>query len=185
MLSIILGILGSGGFGSIVGLVGGFLNRKQDLAVKKLELEERRVDREYELARLDKERDYMTSEYGMKLQIADREVEAEKAKADAAVEVAGYGAMAESYKFDAPTPADGRVDKISKLIRPFLTVSFFALTCVIFWQVQKLVNALQVTPTPEQVLKLYIMLIEWVLFQAGVCIGWWFAMRPGRLTKGV
>lgn len=183
MLSIILGILGSGGFGSIVGLVGGFLNRKQDLAVKKLELETRKVDREYELARLDKEREYMTSEYGMKLRIADKEVEAEKAKADAAVEVAGYGAMTESYKFAAPTPEDGLVDKISKVVRPLLTIAFFIFTGVIFYQVQLLVNALAVAPTPEQVLKLYIMLIEWVLFQAGVCIGWWYAMRPGRLPK--
>lgn len=181
MLETILGIFGSGGFGSIVGLVGGFMNRKLDLEVKKLELSAKAAEREHDLARMDKEKDFMLAEMGQKNRIADKELEGEKVKADAEVEVAGYGALAESYKFAAPTPADGLVDKASKAVRPLLTLLFFVFTCIIFWQVQQLVDALQVAPTPEQVLKIYVTLIEWALFQAGVCIGWWFAMRPGRV----
>lgn len=183
MLEIILGVLGSGGFGSIMGLVGGFMNRRLDLEVKKLEIETKRADQAHDLARMDKEKDFMLAEMGQKNRIADKELEGEKAKADAEVETAGYGAMTESYKFAAPTAADGLVDKMSKAVRPLLTLLFFIFTCVIFWQVQQLVSALQVAPTPEQVFKVYVMLIEWALFQAGVCIGWWFAMRPGKMLR--
>lgn len=173
MLSIILGIFSSGGFGSIVGLVGGYFNRKLDLEVKQLDVQDKAAERAHSLLKLDKEREYMVAEYGQKLQIATKEGET-------ATEVAGYNAMSESYKFAAPTSADGLVDRVSKAVRPLVTLIFLAFTAFVFWRLQLLVDALAVPLPPEQVMTLYKEAIEWVFFQAGVCIGWWFAMRPGR-----
>lgn len=178
MLSIILGIFGSGGFGSLVGLIGGYFNRKLDLENKKLDLEDHSKQREFELKKQDKDLEFAKTEYANKIQISTIE-------ADAVVEQAGYKAMQDSYNFAAPTPTDGWVDKASKLVRPILTILFLVFTGVIFYQVQLLVNKLVITPTPEQILELYKMIIEWVIFQAGVCIGWWFAMRPGKQSSTI
>jgi len=173
MLEIILGIFGSGGFGSIVGLVGGYFNRKLDLEAKKIDLEDHKLQREHELLEKEADRKYMETEYANKIQVATVEGET-------ATEVAGYDAMAESYKFAAPTSADGWVDKLSKVVRPIITLCFLLGTTIIFWQLQKLVDQLGVAIDPKETMRLYVLVIEWILFQAGVCIGWWFAMRPGK-----
>ena len=173
MLEVILGIFGSAGFGSIAGLVGGYFNRKLDLQVKKIDLEDHNAQREHELKQRDKDLEIMKVESANKIQVATIE-------GDALVEAKGYDAMAESYKFAVPTPADGLVDKFSKLVRPVVTLLFLVFTFIVYREVQHLMDALSIAPTPEQVLKVYIMIIEWVLFQAGVCTGWWFAMRPGK-----
>lgn len=176
MLSAILGILGSGGFGSMVGLAGGYFNRKLDLEAKK-------VDHNYELAVRDKDREYMVAEYGQRLLVADKENLGKQIVAEGEVEVAGYAAMAKSYDFAVPTSADGWVDKASKVVRPVLTLAFFLFTCLIFWKVSVAVQQLSQPLPPDKLLELWIMVIQWVLFQAGVCIGWWFAMRPGKPFK--
>lgn len=177
MLEVILGILGSGGFGSVLGLAGGYLNRRLDLQVKQLELTDKQAGRKFNL-------EYAQAEYAQRLQIADKELTGKQVDADAGVEVAGYGAMENSYSFAAPTAKDGWVDKFSKLVRPLLTLAFFGFSCVIFWEISKLVAQLPEPMPMDDAVKLWFLIIEWVLFQAGVCIGWWFAMRPGRVTRG-
>lgn len=180
MLSIILGVLGSGGFGSIVGLVGGYMNRRLDMQAKALEIQDKVNERAHDLLRMDKEREYMSAEFAARVQVAAKENEGKQITADAAIEVAGYSAMGDSYSFAATTSADGWVDKASKAVRPLVTLLFLVFTAVIFWQVQKLINALETPLTPEQAVNLYTMIIEWTVFQAAVCTGWWFAMRPGK-----
>lgn len=172
MLDIILGIFGSGGFGSLVGIIGGYFNRKLDLEGKKIDLEDHKLQRSHELEKQEADRKYMESEYAQKIQVSSIE-------AEAAVEVAGYGAMAESYKFAAPTSQDGWVDKFSKAVRPVITLCFLLGSTIIFWELQQKINTLEIV-TAIELGSLYKMVIEWILFQAGVCIGWWFAMRPGK-----
>lgn len=184
MLSIILGVLGSGGFGSIIGLFGGAVNRFIDLKAKALDLQDKVNERVQELLRMDKEREYMSAEYAMRLQVADKETEKAGVVADGAVEVAGYAAMGESYKFAATTSEDGWVDSFSKLVRPLITLAFLLFSLYIFYNVSLLVAETKAVPDATAALKLYLMTIEWVLFQAGVCIGWWFAMRPGKHPRG-
>lgn len=174
MLEIILGIFGSGGFGSIVGVIGGYFNRKLDIEAKRIDLEDHKEQRAHDLLKQEADRKYMESEYAQKIQVST--IEAEKA-----VEVAGYGAMAESYKFAATTSKDGWVDTFSKAVRPIITLCFLLGSIIIFWELQKAVDALQSSMHPKEILKLYILVIEWILFQAGICIGWWFAMRPGKM----
>ena len=180
MLSIILGVLGSGGFGSLVGLIGGYFNRRLDIQARTLDIADKAAERANDLLKMDKEREFMSAEYAMKLQVADKEVVKASITADAAIETAGYAAMKDAFSFAATSPSDGWVDKFVKIMRPWLTVSFFIFTAVIFCQLQILVNDLSIKPTPEQVIRLYTLIIEWVVFQSAVCIGFWFAMRPHR-----
>lgn len=173
MLAIILGIFSSGGFGSILGLVGGYFNRKLDLQGKALDYADKDKDRAHDLNKQDKDLEFMKQEYAMRLQIADKETEKE-------IEVAGYEAMGKSYDFAKTSSEDGLVDKCSKVIRPFITLGFLFFTIYIFFEVQGIVTELGLQPKAEEVYALYKEIIEWVMFQAGVCIGWWFAMRPGK-----
>lgn len=178
MLSIILGILSSGGFGSITGLVGGYFNRKLDLQAKQLDLQDKKEERIHDLNKQDKDLEFMKTEYANKLQVADRE-------AEKAIEVAGYAAMDKSYSFANTTSADGWVDKLSKTIRPLVTLGFLFFTIYIFFTVQGLVDKLEIHPDPKEVYALYKEIILWVMFQTGVCVGWWFAMRPGKQNKSI
>lgn len=169
MLEILLALFSSSGIGSIVGLVGGLANRYADYKFKA-------KDQEFELLKLREDREYMKEEYAHKIQITS--VEANKE-----IEIAGYEAMEDSYSFARTTREDGFVDQFSKFIRPLLTLLFFFSSLYIFYEVSLLVSQIDVPLSAPEVLSLYKTSIEWILFQAGVAIGWWFAMRPGKLAN--
>jgi hypothetical protein len=166
MLTILLSLLSSSGFGSIVGLVGGMINRKFDL-------QDKNAERTFELAKMDKEAIQMEAEWKHKTVVAGIE-------ADAVIESSAYKAMEKSYDFAVTTSEDGIVDKISKMIRPLITICFFFFTIYVFYKINSMMVELKVTPDPEDVISIWKSSIEWILFQAGVSIGWWFAMRPGK-----
>jgi hypothetical protein len=166
MITTILTLFSSGAFGSLVGLIGGYFNRKLDIQAKKLEYE-------HDLNKMDKDLLYMKAEYEERTKIATIETEGK-------TEVAGYNAMSESYAY-APITGDSWTDRFSKLIRPMITAAFFFFSVYIFYQVSKYVTVESFSQ--EGLVKLYTTCIEWVLFQAGVSIGWWFAMRPGKVSK--
>lgn len=183
MLDIILGILGSGSVGSIIGLAGGYMNRRLDLEVERIKMADRQAEREHDLKRMDSERATIQVEYSMRGQLADKENAGKAIEADAAIEVAGYGAMSDSYNFAAPATSDGLVDKASKIIRPVVTVAFLVLIVYVFGKVNGMMARLYVVPDPGQVVALWIDIIKWMLFIGGTVIGWWFAMRPGKSAK--
>lgn len=167
MLTILLGLLSSAGFGSIIGLAGGILNRLIDIKGKS-------VDMEFELKKMDKEKEFMKEEYEGRLVVATTE-------ANARIESSAYEALGKSYSFAQTTTEDGLVDKVTKTIRPLLTVAFFIFTVYVFYKINSLMLALDIKPNPTEVLQIWKQAIEWIFFQAGVSIGWWFAMRPGKM----
>lgn len=186
MLTVILGLLSSTGFGSVIGLAGGMVNRFLDLKTKAMEMEFKKIDNAHELSIRDKDKEIMLAEYEQRGKIADKENIGKQIETDGVVEAAGYNAMAESYKFALPTSKDGWVDKVSKTVRPLLTLCFFGLTIYVFAVINALMKELGVAPSPEKIVEIWIKIIEWFMFQAGVAIGWWFAMRPNRnsITRG-
>lgn len=167
MLTTLLALLSSGGFGSIIGLAGGILNRKIDIASK-------REEHDFELKKLDKQKEYLELEYKSRTAVATIE-------AEGAVEAAGYEALSKSYDFAKTTSEDGLVDRVSKAVRPLLTIGFFVLTILIFWEIHKLAGGISSAVDPKEIFSLYKQVLEWIFFQAGVAIGWWFAMRPGKV----
>lgn len=167
MLTLLISLLSSTGVGSIIGLLGGLANRYMDQKNKA-------QDYNFELAKMDKEREQIKEEYAARLTIATTETEGK-------IEEAGYGAMAASYGFANTTKEDGTfINGFSKFIRPFLTLAFFFFTIYVFYEVSNLVSALELKPSPTEVWNLYVYIIQWIFFQSGAAIGWWFAMRPGK-----
>lgn len=165
MITSILALLTSGSFGSLLGLIGGYLNRKIDIQLKKMDLE-------HELKMKDKDLEFMKAEYEQKTKIATIETEG-------ATEVAGYNAMTASYSFAEPD-ANTFVGKMSQAVRPLLTFLFFIFACYIYYTIAQKISISVISG--ENLEKILITLIEWFLFQAGVCIGWWFANRPSKVS---
>lgn len=160
MITALITLLSSGAFGTLIGIVGGYFNRKLDLESKKL-------DHEHDLDLKDKDLEFMQAEYEQRTRIAEIETEGK-------TEVAGYNAMAASYDYANPK-GSGWIDSFSKIIRPFITLAFFFFTIYLFYTVNQKVSISIISQ--ESIEKIYMTLIEWVLFQSGITIGWWFANR--------
>lgn len=184
MISLIISLFSSSGVGSLIGWVGGLLNRKVDLEAKKAEYG-------YNLGMRDKDLAETQAEVAGRVAVADRAVTEVKAVAEGNIktavataegitEQAAYNAMAESYKEQAQALGGkwGWVDATSKLIRPVVTVAFVIISLAI--SVYIILKALQsgVTFTVDDWKEWVTYVIHWVFFQAGVVIGWWFANRP-------
>lgn len=169
MITSLITLFSSGAVGSLIGLIGGYFNRKLDLEAKK-------VDHAHDLAKMDKDLIYMEKEYEQRTKIALVEAEGK-------TEVAGYEAMAASYDY-APVEGNGFGAAFARMIRPFITLAFFFLTVYIFIQLNQKISISILSS--ESMEKVYLTVIEWILFQAGITIGWWFANRqsgPSILGK--
>lgn len=160
MITALLTFFSSGAVGSLIGLVGGYFNRKLDLEAKKL-------DHEHDLKKLDKDLEYMKAEYEQRTAIATIESEGR-------TDVAAYGAMSASYDYAKPDDSSF-ASTFAQLIRPLITLAFFALTVYIFYTLNTKISISVLSG--ESMEKVYLTVIEWILFQAGITIGWWFANR--------
>lgn len=174
MLSAILGILGSAGFGSIFGAIGGLANRWMDMKAKRLEMEAQLQQNAFELDKMDKQREYAIQEAAARLQIT-------QVQTDGLVEAAGYQAMEKSYDTMRQTGI-GWIDGISQLVRPVLTAAFFAFMVYMWIELQTRMSAFMAITdqSPADLINLYIDITKGIAFQAFACLGWWFAMRPGK-----
>jgi hypothetical protein len=115
-------LISSAGFGTMFGGVMGLFNRKADLEVKKLELEEAKDQREHELAMRDKDAAIMEKEWAGRTQVAQIEGEAK-------VDAAGFDALAKSYDFAKPAPG-GKMEAFSAFVRPFISLCYFLVTSI-------------------------------------------------------
>lgn len=172
-LSVVLAILSSTGFGSALGWIGGLLNRTVDLKAKQAEYT-------FELAKRDKDILQTKEEVAGNIAVADRSIEEAKIVSAGAVGVAAYNAMSESYKDQAsPLPAKyAWVVAFSKMIRPGVTVIFVVFSLILSIYIVVMAMHSGIVFTPDEWAKWLFYVVQWVFFQAGVVIGWWFANRP-------
>lgn len=175
MTALFLGLiklLGSAGFGTIFGGVMGLFNRKADLALKRVELEEANAQRSHELAMRDKDAAIMAQEWAGRTQVAQVE-------GAAAVEKEAYAALAKSYEFARPAKG-GKMEAFSAFLRPFISLGYFLISSVgSGWILYYAFYIYQLKLTPDQLFEIVMFVISWFAFMAGATIGWWYAMRPG------
>lgn len=173
IVAVVAKLLGSNAVGSMIGWLGGLMNRKVDLEAKRLDLEDREKGRAHEqaLRRIDLE--VMAAEAASKERVASIETEGK-------VQTSAWDALAESYRQEAATPSGS----FSKAIRPLLTLMFglagLTQAAAVLW------FAFAINRTPldtAQLNQLVLYSIEWVFFQGGLVVGWWFANRPGKAPE--
>lgn len=175
MTALFLGLiklLGSAGFGTIFGGVMGLFNRKADLALKRVEIEEANAARAHELAMRDKDAAIMAQEWAGRTRVAEVE-------GAAAVETAAYTAIAKSYDFAKPKPG-GKMEAFSAFLRPFISLGYFLISSVgSGWILYYAFYVYNLKLSTEQLFEIVMFVISWFAFMAGATIGWWYAMRPG------
>lgn len=172
MLSILTSILGSTGFGALLGAVGGVANRFVDIKLKSMELEAQKVRNEHELALRDKDLEHVKVEWESRERVAS--IEGETAR-----DVAGYEAITASYTADKATYKIKLVDGIRGAIRPLITLLFAGFTLYLISTMTYQSPATHITAA------LYAEAVAWVFFQASVVIGWWFGNRPSGTPKAL
>lgn len=181
MIAGILSLLGSSAFGSILGGVFAFMNKKADFEVKKLELSHEVEKWAHDLKVKDKDLEYAKQEALGRKDVAIIE-------ADANVEAARFAAIAAVQASDRITADEIReagswgwlfviAATLNKLIRPLATI-FLAGTAIYinmllvgkltdgweqFTQVQRYEAAMQA--------------FAWITGQAGAVLGYWFVSR--------
>lgn len=179
ILALIVKLMGSSGFGAVIGAIGGFANRWMDLKfrVQEIALEEKRMDHQLKLREADRET--IKVEWEARSKVASIEGEAK-------IESAAYGTIAESYRHDMELMkgAPKWVVALQGAVRPVLT-AVLIIACLVnvaliwYW-------AFEINETPmtaDQVFGLFEYTIMWSLFQGSVVIGWYFATRPGVMPS--
>ena len=159
-------LLGSTGFGTVFGGVMGYVNRKADLQIKKLELE-------HELKMRAADAEIMKQEWAARTKVAEVEGEAK-------VEAEAFSALARSYDFARPA-SGSKMESFSSFVRPFISLCYFLVSSfgagfIVYYAFM----VVQVKLTVEQWHGLVMFVIDWIAFMASATIGWWFAMRAGK-----
>jgi hypothetical protein len=174
-MTILLGIiklLGSAGFGTIFGGIMGLFHRRQDLDLKKLELQDAANQRKHELDMRDKDAAIMAQEWAGRTRVAEVE-------AAGAAEVEAFKALQDSYKFAQPEKGS-KMAAFSSFIRPFISIGYFFITSIGgAYIIYYAFHVAGIKLSQEQLAELVMYVISWVAFMGGATIGWWYAMRPG------
>lgn len=181
MFAAILSVLGSSAFGSFLGAIMAFFNRKLDLQVKVQELahEERRWEHDLRVKAADLE--YARVEAASKEQVAFIE-------AEAVLEAARFSTIAETSKADEVSSAEiaaaGRLGWLfvvasayRKSMRSLLTTvvggAAIAVNLALVWQFQVAWDGLDEAARKELIFQA----LAWISAQASMMFGYWFVSR--------
>lgn len=174
--------------GGATGLIGVLIQRYFDHKSKAQDLEQLRMqlDNAKELARIEGERS---------TRVAEIDMEARFAEADASVMQASFAHDAASYLApDAQrrkgwvgatvTLLLGLVDFMRGILRPGMTAYLCWLTTIMFFWVRELAVQHGLTLTAEQVMSLMVQIIATILYVFTTCALWWFGARPPKQRGG-
>jgi len=173
MIEAIAGIFGSAGLGGITGVIGSFLTgrakakeaqaaRQHDLAMRKLDQEETRLDAELALKRTE-------TEAGIRLQETEIERQIASDRADVALKKA-------SYAHDKSLDGGWFINGLRALMRPMITVVLLVMTGLWGWAVWSAVDGLE-QMAHEQLMAALLKLIDMAVFLTNLAVSWWFGDR--------
>lgn len=173
----LLALMGTSGFGALLGWVGGMVNRVFDLKMKDKEMALLQLQQAHDLAKLDKEREYMLAEAEQKLQVVQEEGAQQLVRY-------GYEAQTKSYDNDKAAYGGGMVDTIRGVIRPFATAIYglasLVMVAVVLYYGFFIYNLSFSAPQIHGMMQ---QSVQWVFFMAEMCVGWWFGSRPAPIKK--
>jgi hypothetical protein len=166
-------LLGSNVVGSAIGWLGGLLNRRLDLQVKQLELEDRDRARAHEVTMRKVDVELMQAEAASKERVASIE-------ATGKVQVAEWQSLSESYRQEASIPEGSLAKNVRPLLTLILGTAGITQAGALLWVA---FAVYRVEFSGQQMHELVQYCVAWVFFQAGLVIGWWFANRPGKAPE--
>lgn len=181
MIAALLSLLGSSAVGSIIGGIFAFLNKKSDLEVKKLDLEQERFRWSHDLELRDKDIALAQAEATGRKEVAIIE-------GDAQIDTARMNAIAVAQQGDK-TSADeikaaGKLGWLlviasvfNKLIRPVATVILTYAAIHLNWLLIAQLTDNWAHLTPDQQFDSAMQAFAWVTGQGSAVIGYWFVSR--------
>jgi len=181
-LSALFAFLGSSGFGSILGGIMGYFNRKVDLEQRRLDLDHERDKWAHDLALRQADLEQVKAEAAGRREVAVVEGEA-------SVEAARMAALAASYEADKldPDAVKGAgwwgwtlvlSDAFRRFIRPGTTVALLAGTMYVNWLlIDKLTGPTWATLSVDQRHDLGLQAIAWLGAQTAAALSYWFVSR--------
>lgn len=186
----ILGVF-TGGISSIIaggatGLLGILAQRFFDWKSRQLEIQETKQKQAHEIAVIEANGKLMAQEYAAKSQIAQVEAEGRS-------DVAASASFAASFKAEPARYAEGTrpkgvwgnmgwflmvlIDFIRGIVRPALTVYLCALTTLIYFQAQAIMDRYGMVIEAKDAFILVVRIIETILYLTTTCLLWWFGTR--------
>ena len=194
MFETILGVLGSAAGGSFIGMIGtaikGFQEYKDRQTERRHELEMRRLDQEdmrleAELAIKQTEAEYAgkahlaTVEGAIALDIAAAELQGKSYDNDQATYSKGVVNTLTGYFGNLMRALLVFVDVARGLMRPGITVYLIVIESLICYQLYQLLLKFNAPPA-EETMKLFIVVVNSVVFLTATAVTWWFGSRPNQ-----
>lgn len=181
MIASILSILGSSAFGSILGGVFAFLNRKADIESKRLELEHETNKWDFDLKVKDKDLEYVKQEALGRKDVAiieaDSIIESSRMTAIAAAQAADKVSADEIKEAGSLGWLLVIASVLTKLVRPIATVCLAGTAIYInMLLVGRLTDGWEAF-TPAQRYDAAMQAFAWITGQAGAVLGYWFVSR--------
>ena len=182
MLTMLLAFLGSSGFGSILGGLMGWLNRKVDLEAKRMDLEHEGRRWAHESAMRQADLEQVKAEAAGRREVAV--VEGEASVESARMAAIGAAQAADEIKADLLREAGGWrwllivSDAFRRFIRPGATVALLAVhTYIALLFIDRLTGTTWAQMTVDQRHDIGVQLIAWYGSQASTALAYWFVSR--------
>lgn len=177
MLETVLGIFTSGGFGAITGLIGGFMQKREQRKILELENAhaEKMMEHDISMQRLENEQAVLLVEKKIDLAQAEGEIEVDVREADAFVE-----SVRQANK---PT-GNPWLDGIKTAMRPLITIVLLYFSWDIYNQLDNIIGGLEALD-PEKLEDLYIYVIHAIIFLTITATTWWFASRGEKAVAAI
>jgi hypothetical protein len=181
MIAALLSLLGSSAVGSIIGGLFGWLNRKNDNDLKRMDHAQEAARWAHDLQVKDKDLAYMQAEAAARKDVAVIE-------GDSMVDAARMAALGVAHAADKTTAeeiaAAGKwgwvfvlASALNKLIRPTLTLLLTAAALWLNWVLlERLASGWPDLPAAQRT-ELAAQAFAWVTGQASAVIGYWFVSR--------
>jgi len=188
MLETILGIASSAGLGSIVGVVGGWITKRENR-----KSDQQRFVHDLALANIDLQQDQMAHTHALAL--ADKGMESSQLEGQIAIDIAESEGAIAIQKVEAEAFASSvaiqlkmtgikLVDGIRYLMRPVITVYLLTATTYFMFATHKTIDGLTSIPV-DDLYSLYANMINQLLFLTITAVSWWFMSRgTPRVSNG-
>ena len=164
----LVSVFASSGFGAVIGLFGGILQ-------KKIELKAENAKMNYELKRRELDLKESAQERGHEIDMANKNIERAQVEGQIQVESLEVGAFTESQK-------NGKADGVLRFFRPLCTSYLLISSTWLFAAVWAAVDGLSSIPKPDLVVMLLLM-VNATIFLTTTCVSWWFGSRGGNIGK--
>lgn len=166
----LIDLFATGGFGTVVGLLGSYMTKREERLSQQIRLESEKQMAELRIKEQELEQAH---ELGM----ADKQMQ--RAEVEGALKIGEVEAAA----FVASVKESGKkigitfIDGVRGMMRPLITTYLLIVSTILAYKLNALVGGLQVLPADE-VYKLYREVIQQIIFLTATAVTWWFGSRP-------